>query len=91
MTRKLNSMPYAQASVRIYNDTITLVSYTTAILRVDGDGWLEAIGPVNYSRTTIKHVGAFMHDYGYGSYQLAKRLYTDGLKYNIFTGEIVKA
>jgi hypothetical protein len=83
-------MPYAQACVTIEGDTLTLISYTTPILRVDAEGWLMAIGPVTYSNTTRRHVGCFMHDYGYGTYQLAKLLYENRLKYNSFTGEIIE-
>jgi len=90
MTRKLNSMPYAQAHVVIEGDTLTLISYVTPILSVDAEGWLTAVGPVNYSATTRRHVGRFMHEYGYGSYQLAKSLYENGLKYNVYTGEVVE-
>ena len=89
MTRKLNSMPYAQAHVVIEGDTLTLVSYVTPILSVDAEGWLTCVGPVTYSATTRRHVGRFMHEYGYGSYQLVKRMYEEGLKYNVNTGEIV--
>ena len=87
MTKRLNSMPYAQACVCIEGDTLTLISYTTPVIIVDAEGWLTCTG--TYSRTTIRHIGAFMHDYGYGSYKLAKYLYENRLKYNINTGEVV--
>jgi len=88
MTRKLNSMPYAQAVVRIEGDTLSLISYKTTVITVNAEGWLTCTG--TYSRTTIRHIGAFMHDYGYGNYKLAKYLYENRLKYNINTGEIVE-
>ena len=40
-----------------------------------------------YSRTTIKHIGWFMRELGL-SYQLAKRLYMENMRFNIHTGEI---
>ena len=88
MTRKLNSMPYAQACVRIEGDTLALISYTTPVIIVDAEGWLICTG--TYSNTTRRHIGRFMHEYGYGSYQLAKYLYEHKMKYNIYTGEVVE-
>jgi hypothetical protein len=40
-----------------------------------------------YSRTTIKHIGWFMRELGL-SYQLAKHLYLNNMRFNIHTGEI---
>lgn len=76
----------AQVKVYTYDDgSVTLVSYTTAVIRIDREGWLEVSGL--YSRTTIKHIGWFMRNYGF-SYQLAKQLYVDNKRFNIYTGEI---
>ena len=82
----LKSMPYAQATV-IITDEIVLRSYQTDVIIVTADGWLVCTG--TYSATTRRHIGAFMKEYGYGDYQLAKMLYKDGMKMNIHTGEIV--
>ena len=82
----LKSMPYAQATV-IITDEIVLRSYQTDVIIVTADGWLICTG--TYSATTRRHIGAFMREYGYGDYQLAKTLYKDGMKMNIHTGEIV--
>jgi hypothetical protein len=82
----LKSMPYAQATV-IITDEIVLRSYQTDVIIVTADGWLVCTG--TYSATTRRHIGAFMREYGYGDYQLAKMLYKDGMKMNIYTGEIV--
>ena len=82
----LKSMPYAQATV-IITDEIVLRSYQTDVIIVTADGWLICTG--TYSATTRRHIGAFMREYGYGDYQLAKKLYKDGMKMNIHTGEIV--
>lgn len=82
----LKSMPYAQATV-IITDEIILRSYQTDVIIVTADGWLVCTG--TYSATTRRHIGAFMREYGYGDYQLAKMLYKDGMKMNIYTGEVV--
>ena len=82
----LKSMPYAQATV-IITDEIVLRSYQTDVIIVSADGWLVCTG--TYSATTRRHIGAFMREYGYGDYQLAKMLYKDGMKMNVHTGEIV--
>lgn len=82
----LKSMPYAQATV-IITDEIVLRSYQTDVIIVTADGWLVCTG--TYSATTRRHIGAFMREYGYGDYQLAKKLYKDGMKMNVYTGEVV--
>ena len=82
----LKSMPYAQATV-IITDEIVLRSYKTDVIIVTADGWLICTG--TYSATTRRHIGAFMREYGYGDYQLAKMLYKEGMKLNIYTGEVV--
>ena len=82
----LKSMPYAQATV-IITDEIILRSYQTDVIIVSADGWLVCTG--TYSATTRRHIGAFMKEYGYGDYHLAKMLYKEGMKMNIHTGEIV--
>lgn len=84
--KKLASMPYAQAQVEI-TDTIVLRSYRTAVIIVDSEGWLSCTG--TYSQTTRKHIGAFMKEYNFGDYQTAKMLYNEGLKLNVYTGEVV--
>lgn len=84
--RKINGHESAQVKVYEYdNGAIVLVSYTTAVIRIDEAGWLEVSGL--YSRTTIKHIGWFMHELGF-TYQLAKQLYTDNKRFNIHTGEV---
>lgn len=84
--KKLNSMPYAQCSVRVYDDgDMDLISYVTPVILIR-NGWLECTG--TYSRTTIRHIGNFMREYNLGDYYLAKSLYLSGKKMNIHTGEI---
>ncbi len=85
--KKLNSLPYGNAKVRIYdNGDMDLISYRTAVILIR-DGWMECTG--TYSRTTIKHIGKFMREYNLGDYYTAKALYIRHAKLNIHTGEIV--
>lgn len=85
--RKLRGHEYAQVKVIIDEESnITLISYTTPIIEVDSDGWLEVNGL--YSATTRKHIGWFMREYFNLSYQLAKSLYEDKVKMNVYTGEV---
>lgn len=86
-TRPLSAMPYAQASVTCHCDgSLTLRSYRTDVIHITTGGWLIINGL--YSMTTRKHIGAFMREYAKADFQLAKRLHTDGLMYNIYTGEV---
>lgn len=81
-----NGHKYAQSHIRIFEDgTVQLVSYTTTVIEIDPEGWMTVNGL--YSMTTIKHIGWFMRERGM-TYQLAKRLYNDNMRYNIYTGEI---
>lgn len=81
-----NGHDYAATYVRIFDDnTVQLVSYTTVVIEITPDGWMTVNGL--YSRTTIKHIGWFMRERGM-TYQLAKQLYNDNMKMNIYTGEI---
>lgn len=85
--RPLKLMPYAQASVIISEkNDIILRSYKTDVVIIS-DGWMSCTG--TYSQTTRKHISAFMREYNLGDYFLAKKLYTDKLKLNIYTGEIL--
>lgn len=88
-TTTLSAMPYAQAKVNHHDDGhIVLVSYATAVAFIDPEGWLCINGL--YSATTRKHIGAFVKEYANIYYQTAKRIYEDGLAYNIHTGEVAK-
>ena len=84
--RKINGHESAQVKVYEYESgAVTLISYTTAVIGINPEGWLEVNGL--YSRTTIKHIGWFMRELGL-TYQLAKQLYMDNKRFNIYTGEI---
>jgi hypothetical protein len=84
---KLSAMPYAQAFVYRNAEYATVLrSYQTDVAYIDSYGWLVVNGL--YSMTTRKHIGAFVKEYAKISFQLAKKFYEDGMKYNIFTGEV---
>lgn len=84
----LRYMPNASAGVRKLCDGRTiLTSYYTDVCEIDGEGWLTVYGL--YSATTRRHIGAFLKEYANGaSYDIAKRCYYDGLRYNVNTGEV---
>jgi hypothetical protein len=85
--RPLKFMPYAQATVIISEkNDITLRSYKTDVVIIS-DGWMSCTG--TYSATTRKHISAFMREFNLGDYFLAKKLYQENLKINIYTGEIL--
>ena len=85
--RTLKTMPYAQATVIISEkNDIILRSYSTNVVIISDD-WMTCTG--TYSQTTRKHISAFMREFNFGDYFLAKKLYTDNLKMNIYTGEIL--
>lgn len=82
----INGHKYANVRVLITDDdTVRLISYKTTVIEISPEGWLTVNGL--YSKTTIKHIGWFMRERGM-TYQFAKRLYTDNMKYNVYTGEI---
>lgn len=81
-----NGHKHANTYVKIFDDdTVQLVSYHTVVIEISKEGWLTCFGL--FSRTTIKHIGWFMRERNM-SYYLAKQLYEEGMKYNIYTGEI---
>ena len=85
--RKLKYCPYGQAHVVIdEHGAKTLVSYTTPVVTIDPMGWLTCTG--TYSRTTIKHISAFMKEYTNLDYYTAKNAYLNKYTINIYTGEI---
>lgn len=91
MIRPLKTMPYAQACVRTYdNGMIVLQSYSTDVIYVM-DNWMTVTGL--YSRTTMKHISAFMSEmaekYGYNyDYYTAKACWQGNYRMNLTTGEV---
>ena len=86
--RALREMPYAQCGVNVYKDgRIDFISYTTRVITIDADGWLEITG--TYSATTRKQIGRFLREYApLMNYQMVKKAYEDEMTINIYTGEI---
>ena len=83
INKPLKKMPYAQATVRRYDDgSVALISYKTVVATIDKEGWVRLYGL--YSRTTIRHISAFASECGSDYYSL-KKCYTDNLTYNIKT------
>lgn len=87
-TRNLKYCPYGSCGVNTYGDgCIHLVSYTTRVISIDAEGWMDCTG--TYSNTTRKHIGAFLKEYAPKlCYQDAKAAYEGNYKININTGEI---
>ena len=85
-SQKFAGHEQAKARVEFYDDgSMALVSYSTMVIFVDNDGWLQVNGL--YSRTTIRHIRWFMECLRL-SYQCAKDLYNDNMIMNIHTGEV---
>lgn len=90
--RSLKYKPYAQAGVVLDNEGVTLVSYESPIIRLHCD-IIEFYnkGP-DYSRTTIKHVLAFLKEYTptINYYQIKKAFHTDACnEWHIVAGHLV--
>lgn len=86
-TKKLSTMPYAQAFVRNFDDTvIVLRSYATDVAVIENNK-LRIYGL--YSATTRKHIKAFCSEYAnITDFSTIKKIVADRLEYNILTGEI---
>jgi len=85
MIIKFTDHKYAQAHMEPIHGGLALYSYTTRVAELK-DGWLTIFGL--YSMTTRRHIGWFMREIGGFTYQLAKQLYEDNKKFNIWTGEV---
>lgn len=86
--RNLKNMPYAQAQVKVTDNQIVLISYTTPVIYIEKDSG-EVFVTGTYSPTTRKHIGAFCKEYLPNlSYQDIKHLYLKNETYNIYSGEI---
>ena len=88
MIKVLSAMPYAQAHIRIDDSgNIYRFSYTTCVATIDSDGWLRIYGL--FSRTTRRHISAFMREYTPCDYYTAKHIFTEGMVMNMHTGEVL--
>lgn len=76
--RKFDNHPAAAAMIAEDRDTgaVRLYSYNTMVAEIRPDpemGWLQIMVTGLYSRTTIKHLGWFMREFGCGrDYYFAK-------------------
>lgn len=87
MKKTLKNHKYASAYILEDERGTHLISYTTLVCTVDPEGWLTCTGL--YSRTTIKHIGWFMREFGAGrTYYDAKECYLNDVGMNVYTGEI---
>lgn len=86
-TKKLSTMPYAQAFVRNFDDTvIVLRSYATDVAVIENNK-LRIYGL--YSMTTRRHIKAFCAEYAnIIDFSTIKKIVADRLEYDILTGEI---
>ena len=85
--RKLKYCPYGRTYATVdEHGAISLVSYSTTVIVIDPMGWLTCTG--TYSRTTIRHISAFMKEYTNLTYQDAKNAFRGNHAINIYTGEI---
>lgn len=86
-TRKFANHPASAAHIISFeNGAIHLVSYSTTVIEIDPEGWMTVTGL--YSRTTIKHIGWFMKEFGL-TYQHAKEAYLNNEQFNVYTGEVI--
>ena len=87
--KNLAFCPYGSCGVNVFTDgTIQLKSYSTIVCEIDKDGWFNCYG--TFSRTTIKHISAFLKEYAKKlSYFDAKNCYLNNLTMNINTREVI--
>ena len=87
--KKLTAMPYAQAHIEITEGgEISLFSYVTRVANIDEDGYLTVNGL--YSRTTRKHISAFLKEYApMVTFQMAKDM-IGNYKMHIEHGDIIE-
>lgn len=88
--RPLKYIPNGQCGILEDDDVIRLQSYTTTVIVLNKKtGWLYCTGL--YSRTTIKHISAFLKEVcPQVNYYTVKNAYKNDMVYNVFTGELMK-
>lgn len=85
--KNLAFCPYGSCGIVKNANGIHLISYTTLVCTIDNDGFLSCTG--TYSRTTIKHISAFLKEYAPTiNYQIVKKAYENHYAINIDTWEI---
>lgn len=84
--KALKYCPRGSAGIIKNSHGIHLVSYTTRVISITPDGWLDCTG--TYSATTRKHIGAFLKEYAPSlCYYDVKRAFIGNYEININTGE----
>lgn len=86
--RALKFAPHAQCGVVLSDDgSIHFISYTTRVITIDKEGWIECTG--TYSQTTRKQIGKFLKEYAPAfDYYAMKQIAGTGERINLYTGEI---
>lgn len=86
--RKLKGHPYAQCCVIDDGTQIILRSYNTDVIIFNPfTGVLFCTGL--YSMTTRRHISNFLQEYlPLVDYQTVKKIESDNLEYNVYTGEV---
>lgn len=86
--RVLKFAPNAQCGVVLSDDgSIHFISYTTRVITIDKEGWIECTG--TYSQTTRKQIGKFLKEYAPAfNYYTMKQIAETGERINLYTGEI---
>lgn len=86
--RALKFAPKAQCGVVLSDDgSIHFISYTTRVITIDKEGWIECTG--TYSPTTRKQIGKFLKEYAPAfNYYTMKQIAETGERINLYTGEI---
>lgn len=84
----LKFAPNAQCGVVLSDDgSIHFISYTTRVITIDKEGWIECTG--TYSQTTRKQIGKFLKEYAPAfNYYTMKQIAETGERINLYTGEI---
>ena len=81
MTYELNCLDgrksfYGKANVRVENGEKTLISYSTAVCRIDGDGNFIRLWD-GWSATTARHINSFRMENGLGAISKAEWMKLD--------------
>ena len=82
VAERLRDMPSAQAGIIYTENGVQLVSYETIVAEII-DNWLHVYG--TFSRTTAKHIGAFLKQFSGLHYSDAKNCINNGVEMNVNT------
>lgn len=87
-TYRLKNHPFAQCTVKEFDDALVLQSYSTDVIIFDKrHGDLACSGL--YSATTRRHISAFLKEYFPNvDFKTVKKIAGTSLTYNVRTGEV---